>query len=129
MHYSVGVIIKKDSRYLLIDRAVPPLGFAGVAGHIDEGEDVQEALKREVKEESGLEISNYKQLFEERLDWNWCSKGVDSHYWYLFECDASGEPKRSKRETRSIGWYDSGEIKKLKLEPVWEYWFKKLKVI
>lgn len=129
MHYSVGALIERDGKYLLIDRAVPPLGFAGVAGHVDEGEDAPQSLEREVKEESGLEINNYKLLFEEELDWNWCSKGVKSHYWYLFKCDVSGELERSKRETKSIGWYNGEEIKKLNLEPVWEYWFKKLNII
>ena len=38
MHYSVGALIKKEDKYLLIDRVKPPLGFAGLAGHIDEGE-------------------------------------------------------------------------------------------
>lgn len=129
MHYSVGALIEKDGKYLLIDRAVAPLGFAGVAGHIDKGEDALEALKREVGEESGLQINNCEQLFKEEIDWNWCSKGVSSHYWHLFKCDASGELQRSERGTKSIGWYSEDEIKKLKLEPVWEYWFKKLKII
>ena len=129
MHYSVGALIKKDGKYLLIDRVKPPLGFAGIAGHIDEGEDEIKALKREVEEESGFKIENYKILFKEELDWNWCSKGVDVHYWYLFECDALGEMKQNFIETKSIGWYTVDEIKELKLEPVWEYWFKKLKLI
>ena len=129
MHYSVGVLVEKDEQYLLIDRTVPPLGFAGIAGHIDEGEHALQALKREAEEESGLEVSNCEMLFEEELDWNWCSKGANSHHWHLFKCDASGELARSKRETKSIGWYSKEEIKKLKLEPVWEYWFKKLNII
>jgi len=129
MHYSVGALIKKDNKYLLIDRVKAPLGFAGPAGHIDEGEDKIQSLKREVEEESGLKIDNYKILFEEELDWNQCSKGVDIHYWYLFECNVSGVIKRNYAETKSIGWYAVNEIKKLKLEPVWEYWFKKLNII
>ena len=129
MHYSVGAVIKKDSKYLLIDRVKPPLGFAGLAGHIDEGENEVEALKREVEEESGLKIDNHKILFKEELDWNWCSKEVDVHYWYLFECNVSGVIKRNYVETKSIGWHTVDEIRKLKLEPVWNYWFKKLKII
>ena len=129
MHYSVGALIKKDGKYLLIDRVKPPLGFAGLAGHIDEGEDKIQALKREVEEESGVKIDNYKLLFKEELDWNWCSKEVDIHYWYLFECNVSGEIEQNYIETKSIGWYTVNEIKELKLEPVWEYWFKKLKII
>jgi ADP-ribose pyrophosphatase YjhB (NUDIX family) len=129
MHYSVGALIKKGEKFLLIDRAQPPFGFAGIAGHIDKGEKKTDALKREIKEESGLEVKNYKLLFEEELDWNWCNAGVNSHYWYLFKCSVSGKLKMNHIETKSIGWYTKSEIKKLKLEPVWRYWFKKLNII
>jgi len=129
MHYSAGALIKKGDKYLLIDRAIPPFDWAGLAGHIDEGESAAQSLKREVEEESGLKVKNYKLLFEEELDWNWCSAGTQIHYWYLFECEVTGKIKRNYEETKSIGWYSLDEIKKLKLEPVWEYWFKKLKLL
>ena len=63
------------------------------------------------------------------IDWNKCWRGISIHYWYLFKCNVSGEIKQNHIETKSIGWYDVDEIKKLKLEPAWEYWFKKLKII
>ncbi len=129
MHFSVGALIEQEGKYLLIERAVPPLGFAGVAGHVDEGEDERQAVVREVKEEVGFEARDPKLLFEEELDWNWCSKGVTSHYWYFFHCPVSGDLARSMRETKSAGWYSKEEIKNLTLEPVWEYWFKKLDII
>ena len=113
----------------MIDRAVPPMGFAGIAGHVDVGESELDAVRREIKEESGLEFSNPKLLFSEELDWNWCSKGITVHRWYLFAGDIFGEIKQNVGETRSIGWYSPEEIQKLNLEPVWEYWFKKLKMI
>lgn len=129
MHFTVGALIEKSGKYLLVDRVQPPLGFAGIAGHVDEGEGPAEALKREVEEESGLKLSSYKLLLEEELDWNWCAKGVNTHYWYLFECKFSGKIKENKRETKSISWFAPEEIKKLKLEPAWQYWFKKLRII
>jgi len=129
LHYSVGALVERDGKYLLIDRNIKPFGFASLAGHVDEGETETEALVREVQEESGLKIEEHKLLFEEELDWNWCSKGVGAHYWYVFECRVSGEIKANFRETKSIGWYTREEIKNLKLEPVWKYWFKKLKII
>lgn len=129
MHYSVGALIENHGRYLLIDRVKPPFGFAGLAGHIDEGEDKIEALVREVREESGLEIIEHELLFEEELNWNECSKGIGVHYWYLFRCNVKGEISQNKRETKSIGWYSEEDIKRLNLEPVWEYWFKKLEII
>lgn len=129
VHYSVGALIKRDGRYLLIDRTNIPFGFAGLAGHIDEGEDELTAVEREVKEESGLTIVRSTLLFEEELDWNRCGRNVSSHYWYLFACDVSGEPVLDPEEAVSMGWYTPEEIKKLVLEPAWEYWFKKLDII
>lgn len=129
MHYSVGAIIEKEGKYLLIDRANPPFGFAGIAGHIDEGEDAKEALKRELKEESGLDLVSATLLFEEECTDNMCSKGVSIHYWYLYRCVVSGTVKRNMRETKSIGWYTKKEIKTLALEPIWKYWFKKVKIL
>jgi len=129
MHFSVGALIEQEGKYLLIERAVPPLGFAGVAGHVDEGEDERQAVVREVKEEVGLDVRDPKLLFEEERDGNWCSKGATSHYWYLFHCSVSGELARSMRETKSAGWYAREEIKTLTLEPAWEYWLKKLEII
>ncbi len=31
---SVGAIIEKDGKFLMIDRVNPPYGWAGVAGHV-----------------------------------------------------------------------------------------------
>lgn len=129
LHYSVGALIKQGDKYLLIDRGTPPFGFAGPAGHVDEGEEPQHAIVREVKEESGLDVIECKLLLEEELNWNWCGGGIKVHYWYLFECSASGRLNRDERETKSISWYTKEEIKNLSLEPVWKYWFQKLNII
>ena len=128
MHYSVGAIIKKGDKYLLIDRAIPPYGLACPAGHVDEGEEKEEALIREIKEETGLKIESLKLVAEEELDWNWCSKGITVHYWYVFDCRVNGVIRKNG-ESKSINWYSKEEIMELKLEPSWEYWLKKLKVI
>mgnify|MGYP001602555265 FL=1 len=86
-------------------------------------------MKRETWEETGLRITDAKLLYKEEIERNSCGHGADVHYWNLFRCNADGTVKRNMRETKSIGWYTPEEIKKLTLEPVLEYWFKKLKVI
>jgi len=129
MHYSVGAVIKKDGKYLLIDRKNVPLGFAGVAGHVDENETAEESLKREVKEESGLDVLNAKLLFEEDIDFETCVGGCSLHNWKVYACETTGEVHQEKKEEKSIGWYSAEEIKNLQLEPAWEHWFKKIGVV
>ena len=113
----------------MINRRAPPYGWACLAGHIDIGETPEQAIKREVKEESNLIVKNQKLLFEEFLDWNFCSKGANVHYWYLFECDFEGELKHNERESLETGWKTVDDLKRIELEPVWEYWLNKLKII
>jgi len=129
MHYSVGAVIKKNGKYLLIERRFIPYGFAGIAGHVDVGESEKHAIVREVREESGLKVIEYSLLFDEDIYPNKCVVGIKVHHWYLFECKTTGKIKKNVIETRKIGWYSVDEIKKLKLEPVWKHWFKKMKVI
>jgi len=129
MRYSVGAVIKRNEKYLLIDRKKPPLGFASLAGHVDKGEDPLTAIKREVREESSLEVTTCKQLFEEEIPSEGCSCGVRLHHWVVFECDVTGEPKQDIKEAKSMEWYTVDQIKQLHLEPAWKHWFKKLKII
>ena len=129
IHFSVGAIIEMHGRYLLIDRDMEPFGFAGLAGHTDEGETSEETLFRKVTEESGLTIRKYALLFEEEVEWNWCRVGIQSHYWYLYKCEVEGEIRNNPEASKSIGWYTADEMEKLKWEPVWKYWFEKLGVL
>jgi len=128
LHYSAGAIIKRGGKYLLIDRVSPPYGFAGLAGHIDEGESGDDTITREVIEESGLKVLSYKLLFEEEILWNYC-RSAPSHKWRLYECEVEGEVIQNKEESKSIGWYSVDEMKNLNLEPIWKYWFEKLGII
>jgi len=129
MHYTSAALIKRDGKILMIDRKIFPFGFACLAGHIEEGETPEEALEREVAEESGLKIIRSKKIFEEEIDGNVCSRSVSVHYWHVYECECEGEPALFTLEEKSIGWYSPEEIKTMTLEPIWEYWFKKLNII
>jgi len=128
LHFSVGAIIKRDQIFLVMDRAVKPLGYACVAGHVDVGEDSEQALKREVQEESGLIVKECKIIAEGRIDTVECVKGVLSHDWKVYECECTGEI-HPDRESKSMKWVTQEELKTLKFEPSWEYWLKKLNII
>lgn len=128
-HISVGAIINRGNKYLLIDRKKFPFGFACLAGHVDEDETPAQALAREIREESNLNLVDKELLIHEFIDWNECSRGVKGHDWYVFNCQVEGKVEQNKAEERSIGWYTIGQIKKLNLESVWKYWFEKLGIL
>jgi 8-oxo-dGTP pyrophosphatase MutT (NUDIX family) len=109
----------------MIERKKFPPGWACVAGHIDDEETPEEALIREVSEESGLNVIENKLLFQEEIN-NPCSRGVQYHYWYVYKCEVNGNIIKNESETKDIRWVDLNKIDNLKLEDVWKYIFKKI---
>lgn len=140
-HFSVGAIIYRDitkkqggqikihKEILMINRKKIPLGWACPAGHIDKGESSIEALEREVKEETGLEIVKAQLITKDFLPWNNCSHGITGHYWYVYICKTKGKLKIDSAEAKEWKWIDKSNLNKLNLEPAWEYWFKLLNSI
>lgn len=128
-HQSVGAVIEKDGKILLIDRKFFPLGWAGPAGHIDHGETPEEALKREVKEETNLEIGEYELLYHEFVPWNDC-RSAKGHDWYLYLIkNWQGEIEIELEEAKDWQWVAKEELENLQLEPVWKYWFEKMGIM
>lgn len=130
MHYSAGIMLECNGKYFLMDRRNPPPGFACPAGHIDEGENPLSAGIRELKEETGIIANNLDLVAEEEVPWNYCKDGTEVHYWYLYRHSINKETAiADSGESKNSGWYSSEEISKLNLEKVWDYWFRKLKII
>jgi len=130
MHYSVGILLKCKDKYFLMERRNPPPGFACPAGHIDKGEEEpKKSALRELKEETGIEAEDLEFICEEEISWNYC-RSATVHYWYLFRLEVKSEKATAEDdEAKSSGWYTIEEIKKIQLEEVWQYWFKKLNII
>lgn len=149
-HTSVGLLVWKEGKLLLIERARFPFGFAVPAGHIDGDSSAEEAAKRELKEETGLEAGDLELVLEARMDNRCRREGGNWHQWKLYEAEAAGELKRSEDETKQAGWHSSGDIKILAerteayladkiseaewlenpgLEPVMNEFFKQLKIV
>ncbi len=60
---TVDIIIEIDSKgIILIKRKNPPFGWALPGGFVDYGESLEEAAKREAKEETDLEIHSLRQF-------------------------------------------------------------------
>ena|SRR3989344_8821066 len=130
MHYSVGIIVECNKKYLLLERVNTPPGFACPAGHIDEGENQEIAALRELEEETGIHKKEIEFICEEEIPWNYCTSNAEAHYWYVYQTSVDLEDVTiQKEEARSFGWYSAEEMKDLRLEEVWHYWFKKLGII
>jgi O-acetyl-ADP-ribose deacetylase (regulator of RNase III)/ADP-ribose pyrophosphatase YjhB (NUDIX family) len=59
---TVDAIIELPEGIVIIQRSNPPFGWALPGGFVDYGESLEEAVKREAKEETGLDLTEIKQL-------------------------------------------------------------------
>jgi 8-oxo-dGTP pyrophosphatase MutT (NUDIX family) len=114
-HRSVGVILtREDGRMLLIRRALPPIGIAPVAGHLDEHGDDLAAATAEVREEVGLSVGALA-LVAEGWRPNLCRRPITSgrrpgHQWTVYRGEATGTLIADPRETRVARWVTRGQV-------------------
>lgn len=146
-HTSVGMLVWRNKKLLLIERKNAPFGFAPPAGHVDTKSSYEEAAKNELLEEVGLVARKVKLVIEGRKDFACRRIGGTWHYWKIYEVKVSGKIKRSERETKQVGWFSQEQIKQLAektkgyiacqvserawqnspgIEPVWYEWFQEL---
>lgn len=113
-HVSVGAVIRDGDRVLLINRRKYPFAYTIPAGHLEK-EGPEHCVRREVKEETGLEIKDFKLLRHYDPFYDPCRGGVDYHEWYLFEAERPGGDLIMDSEGKEIGFYHPREIKGFKL--------------
>ena len=107
----VGGVIEKDGKYLLVQEAKKCRGKWNLpAGHLDIGETILDAAKREIKEESGLntELTGICQIgnrvMEDRIFVS-----------LIFTAKQSGgEITIDKDEIMDVKWFSYDEILKLR---------------
>lgn len=149
-HTSVGMLVWRGDKLLLIERMRGTLGFAVPAGHVDGDPTPEAAAERELKEEVGLDTTSLTLIKEGRKE-NHCRRENGTwHYWKIYQITTTGEVSRSQDETKRAGWYTKEQIKKLAertalynrggipeeewsknpgLEPVMYEWFGELNII
>lgn len=151
---SVGVLIERAGRWLVFDRATPPVGIAPVAGHVfDEHDGYADAAHAEVSEEIGLTVESLELLTGGWLP-NRCRRAAGSrgygHQWQVFQAQVSGELDPSTREVSNVRWLDCGELQQAAdraaayaagnvsepqwraqpgLEPVWAWWLTEIGLV
>ncbi len=110
-HIRVKAIVIRDGKLLLIHRFRDGSEYyAFPGGGVEEGEDLETALKREILEETGLNLVSYEPLFEQP---------EDGKVFHFFRCELEegewilGGPEREKQSPANrylFEWVDLTEL-------------------
>ncbi len=113
-HTSVGMLVWRDEKLLLIERRKPPYGFAPPAGHVDADDSFEQAAARELQEEVGLKAATLEVLWEGRRENPCRRKDGTWHFWKIYRVHATGEVQSDPTETKQAGWYSISDIAELR---------------
>jgi ADP-ribose pyrophosphatase YjhB (NUDIX family) len=101
---TAAIITNESNDILLLNHVLRPLsswGFPG--GFVDHGEEIEMAIRREVREETGIELEDVKLLeintFKRHIEILWSAKGV-------------GTPEVKSAEIIDLGWFRAEEMPK-----------------
>ncbi len=109
---TVGAIVEREGLLLLEKRNNEP--FFGKwclpGGHIDFGESVEAAVRREVQEETGYQVTaarffNYYTEYYPQLNWHAVA--------LMFHTTVEGTPFRQEAEVQEMAWFTPEDLHKV----------------
>lgn len=114
---AVAIIVNSDNKFLLLKRSAEPNQWmpnkwAFVGGGINKNEKPEEGCKREVREETGIEIDKFIKSFT--------IQRYPNSIEHIYVARYSGEPTNitlDLKENVKYGWFDVSEIKFLDIVP------------
>lgn len=97
-----AIVLNDKGEILLLDHVLRPKhGWGTPGGFIDEGEQPADAIRREMREEIGLELSD--------LELAWI-RTIHTHVEIIFRARGSGEVTPRSAEIHSAGWFPLSEM-------------------
>ncbi|WP_327591349.1 NUDIX hydrolase (plasmid) [Nonomuraea sp. NBC_00507] len=113
----VGVLVRdSSSRLLVIDRATPPGGVTGLAGHLDEHAVPEKAARDAVLKEVGLQAVHLDLLVcrwrEDRCRRQTGPEGI-GHEWHVYQARADGAPSARACQAFRARWLTRGQLQAL----------------
>lgn len=132
---AVGAVVKNSKgHYLVLYRITNPPGLAFPAGHVENGERPDEALKRELYEETGIKVKHLTLKLDAVFKGR-CNRKALKHRWYIYQVPAfSGWPRRREKKKHAFVKFMSAKriieyVNNNDIDPVWTDIFRKLKII
>ena len=115
----VGTLISKNDKILLVKSFKWQGVYSIPGGHIEYGETIEDACKREVKEEVGLDVTFDKVLFVQEAMFPKDYHKTDKHFIFL-ECVCTANSDKvelDNREMQEYLWVEPEKALKLDLDP------------
>lgn len=99
---AAAIITNREGKVLLLDHVIrPKSGWGLPGGFLDHGEQPEEGIRREIMEETRLELFNLK-MFRVRT--------LGSHIEILFRASTNGSPELDGQEIQGFGWFQAREL-------------------
>jgi len=79
-----------------------------LGGHLDHGETLENAVKREVKEETGLEVEVHQVVDVMSFDWN--SDGQQDSLRFVYHVEAETDEAEARDDLADVKWVRPGNL-------------------
>ena len=99
-----AVVVNEQGRVLLVKHVFRPGSGWGIpGGFINKGEQAEDAARRELREEIGLELDRVELAFVRTVE-------QVNQLEIIFRCSASGTPRPRNIEIQRVAWFELDEL-------------------